>query len=622
MCGIVGVVGNPAARDIILTGLQRLEYRGYDSAGLATLSNLGTLEVRKAVGKLQALRDEVAANPPSAGSVGIGHTRWATHGSPSVLNAHPHLGRLGQVSLAVVHNGIIENYQELRADLAPHGAIFRTETDTEVIPYAVANALQHSTDNLAQAVRAAARSFRGSFAFVVLREGDAQTLVGTRRGAPLCVGLGGAGGGANYFASDPLALAGVTNRFMFLEDDDTATLTPAGVTVVDGQGKTVQRPVQTLDLSTDLAGKQGFKHFMLKEIHEQPAVISRILQSYTGAQTLQPALPLAGLNLAEIRHINLVACGTASYAGLVGKYYIEQLAGLPVNVDIASEFRYRNPPLPPGGLFIAVSQSGETADTLAALEHAKAAGQHILVLTNVTTSSMARAADAVVDLLAGREVAVASTKAFTAMVACLALFALQLAAARGMAEDEVAENIRAFRALPNHLTDLLSHAGALEPLADRLTAARSMLYLGRGLLTPLAYEGALKIKEISYIHAEGYAAGEMKHGPIALIDKAMPVVTLAASTDGLFEKTISNMREAQARHGQIILITDAAGAAPFQEEEKSNPSLAVVKVPTVPALLTPMVYAVPLQLLAYLTATAKGTDVDQPRNLAKSVTVE
>jgi glucosamine--fructose-6-phosphate aminotransferase (isomerizing) len=620
MCGIVGVVGNPKAIDIVLTGLSRLEYRGYDSAGLAVLNTLGQMEIRKAVGKLQALNDEVTTNPPANGAVAIGHTRWATHGAPSVTNAHPHTGRIGKNNLAVVHNGIIENYQDLRAELKPHGAMFVTETDTETIPFALAIALEHSVPTLTQAVAAANQKFRGSYAFVVMREGDRSQLVGTRRGAPLCVGVGE---GANYFASDPLALAGVTSKFIFLEDGDVATLNADRISILNAEGKEVKRPVKVLDLSTDAAGKQGYKHFMLKEINEQPAVVSRILQAYTTPDTFLPTLPLGTLKLADIRHINIVACGTAYYAAMVAKYAIESLARIPVNVDVASEFRYRNPPYIPGGLFIAVSQSGETADTLAALEHAKAAGQHILVFTNVTTSSMARAANAVVDLMAGREIAVASTKAFTAMVACLTLFAMQLAQARGVKAADLSPHIQAFRTLPNMLTDLLSHTRPLEDLSDRLITSRSMLYLGRGALTPLALEGALKIKEISYIHAEGYAAGEMKHGPIALIDKAMPVVTLASSTDGLFEKTISNLREVEARHGQIILITDAAGAAKVIEDHGGEPEgITLLTVPTASALLAPMVFAIPLQLMAYYTATAKGTDVDQPRNLAKSVTVE
>ncbi|MBI1309459.1 MAG: glutamine--fructose-6-phosphate transaminase (isomerizing) [Proteobacteria bacterium] len=618
MCGIVGVIGNPKAAEIILTGLGRLEYRGYDSSGLAVLNNLGTLEVHKAVGKLQSLLDKVKATPPSAASIGIGHTRWATHGSPTEENAHPHTGRLGGVNLAVVHNGIIENYQELRAELSPHGAVFRTETDTETIPFAIANALEYGGGHFIPAVRAATQKFRGNFAFVTLKEGDTTQLVGTRRGAPLCIGVGT---GANYFASDPFALAGVTSKFIFLEDDDIATLTPTSITIQDAKGNPVTRPTKTLDLSEDMAGKAGYKHFMLKEIHEQPAVVTRILQAYTSAKTMQPTLPLEGLNLAEIPFINIIACGTASYAGMLGKYFLEQFARVPVNVDVASEFRYRNPPFPPGGIFIGVSQSGETADTLAALEIAKAAGQKIIVFTNAPNSSMARAADVVVDLMAGREIAVASTKAFTAMCLNLALFALQVGAARGLPVAEVATQITALRTLPTYLTNQLNQPPAqFEELAERLTAARSMLYLGRGTLTPIAFEGALKIKEISYIHAAAYASGEMKHGPIALVDKTLPVINLASGTDGLFEKTVSNLKEVEARHGQVILVTDDEGAKQLDDATRSK--LTLIKVPTVPPILAPMVFTVPLQLLAYHTATAKGTDVDQPRNLAKSVTVE
>ena len=617
MCGIVGVVGNPEAQSIVLTGLQRLEYRGYDSAGIATLTPQGRMEVRKAVGKLQALLDEVAAKPMGPSTTAIGHTRWATHGSPTTANAHPHVGSMGGNSLAVVHNGIIENYQELRAELKPHGAAFLSETDTETIPYVIANALEHSVETLAQAVQAATKKFRGSFAFVVMKGGDNTQLIGTRRGAPLCVGVGN---GANYFASDPLALAGITSKFIFLEDDDIATITPQGIEIQDAAGKLVQRPAKVLDLSTDLAGKQGFKHFMLKEIHEQPAVVTRLLQTYTTQDTFQPALPMGNLKLADVSFINIIACGTASYASMVGKYFIEQFARVPVNVEVASEFRYRNPPYPRGGLFIAVSQSGETADTLAALEHAKAAGQHILVFTNVTTSSMARAADAVIDLMAGREIAVASTKAFTAMMTTLSLFALQLAAARGMTAADIKPHVTALRTLPNHITSQLTNIKQLEDLTEQLLPSTSMLYLGRGSLSAIAFEGALKIKEIAYIHAEGYASGEMKHGPIALVDKHLPVVNLATSTDGLFEKTVSNLKEVEARHGQVILVTDTEGAAKLDAHTRDK--LTLITVPTVPAFISPMVFTIPLQVLAYLTATAKGTDVDQPRNLAKSVTVE
>ncbi|RYG60425.1 MAG: glutamine--fructose-6-phosphate transaminase (isomerizing) [Alphaproteobacteria bacterium] len=617
MCGIVGVVGNTEAQSIVLTGLQRLEYRGYDSAGIASLGAQGQFQTRKAVGKLQSLLSEVEANPLSATTTAIGHTRWATHGSPTTANAHPHQGKFGKYGFAVVHNGIIENYQELRAELTPHGANFLSETDTETIPYVIADALSRSSETVAMAVRAATSKFRGSFAFVAMQEGEPDHLTGTRRGAPLCVGIGDK---ANYFASDPLALAGITSKFIFLEDDDIASISPQGVQIMDGTGKIVERPIKTLDLSTDLAGKQGFKHFMLKEIHEQPAVVSKLLQEYTTTDSLQPKLPMNGLDLKSITYINIIACGTASYAAMVGKYFIEQFARVPVNVEVASEFRYRNPPYPPGGLFVAVSQSGETADTLAALEHAKAAGQKILVFTNVTTSSMARAADAVIDLMAGREIAVASTKAFTAMMTTLSLFSLQLAAARGMPGKDIAVHINALRTLPNHITNQLASTKQLEAVVEQILPAHSMLYLGRGALAPIAFEGALKIKEISYIHAEAYASGEMKHGPIALVDKHLPVVNLATSTDGLFEKTVSNLKEVEARHGQVILITDSEGESKLDNVTRQNTS--VINVPTVPAFIAPMVFTIPLQVLAYLTATAKGTDVDQPRNLAKSVTVE
>ncbi len=617
MCGIVGVVSNPSAKDIVLTGLQRLEYRGYDSAGIATLNSSGSIELRRAVGKLQALVTETETNPLQSATTGIGHTRWATHGAPTTANAHPHIGHMGKHKLAVVHNGIIENYQELRAELGQLGATFHSQTDTETIPYVIATALERSAETLPQAVHAATQKFRGSFAFVVMQEDQPDVLTGTRRGAPLCVGVGE---GANYLASDPLALAGLTSKFIFLEDDDIATITPKGVSILDGKGKPVDRPVKVLDLTTDLAGKNGFKHFMLKEIHEQPAVVSRLLQSYTNPVDLSPVLPLQGLNLAGITHINIIACGTAYYASLIGKHYIEQFARIPVNVEVASEFRYRNPPYQKGGLFIAVSQSGETADTLAALEHAKAAGQNILVFTNVTTSSMARAADAVVDLMAGREIAVASTKAFMAMSVALGLFALQLAGAKGQAAAEILEASRALRTLPAFLSSQIATTKPLEELTEKLLETGSMLYLGRGSLAPIAFEGALKIKEIAYIHAEAYASGEMKHGPIALVDKSLPVVNLATSTDGLFEKTVSNLKEVEARHGQIILVTDAEGIAKL--DSASRDKMHLITVPTVPAFIAPMVFTVPLQLLAYLTATAKGTDVDQPRNLAKSVTVE
>ncbi len=621
MCGIVGVIGNPQAVDVVTTGLSRLEYRGYDSAGLAVLGPAGAIHTCKAVGKLAALMAKIPgfnATLPTPPTTAIGHTRWATHGAPTEANAHPHVGTCGAHTIAVVHNGIIENYNEYRTTLAKQGATFASETDTEIIPNALAHRMQGVGVSLVQAVQQLTPTFRGHFAFVAMAQGKPDELVGTRRGAPLCVGLAE---GASYLVSDPLALAGICSRFVYLEDDDVVHLTPNRLTITDKNGLPTTRPVTTLDLSTEASGKQGFKHFMLKEIHEQPAVCARILQEYTDAQTLLPCLPLLGLNLATVTTINIVACGTANYAGQVGKYAIESLSRIPTNTDIASEFRYRTPPLRPGDLFIAVSQSGETADTLAALEHAKANGQQILVLTNTPTSTMARMADAVINLQAGREIAVASTKAFTAMVLNLILLGLQLGHARGhLSGAQVHGHTTHLRTLPGLIESMLSHTGVLQKVASGLTGSHSALFLGRGMLAPLAYEGALKMKEISYIHAEGYASGEMKHGPIALVEPGLPVINLATSTDGLFEKTLSNLQEVAARRGHIILVTDDAGATQLPLSGKQG--LTLVTVPSSPPLLAPIIFAVPLQLLAYLTATEKGTDVDQPRNLAKSVTVE
>lgn len=607
MCGIVGVVGRTDAVAIVLQGLERLEYRGYDSAGVAALVD-GKLQTRKAVGKLVNLQ-KVLAEKPLGGTVAIGHTRWATHGVPSAVNAHPHLARLHGASVAVVHNGIIENYQDLRAALKEDGAAFISETDTEVIPFAMAQGIAKG-ENAALALADASKGFHGNFAVCSVVEGDDEELVATRKGAPLCVALGD---GFTACVSDPLALAGVADTFIYLEDGDVAVLTPKGATIADAAGRTVQRPVVKIDLSDEMTGKQGYRHFMLKEMNEQPVVLARILEAYTttaGEVVLPFELPEG------ITGLHVVACGTAYYAGLAGKYLIEDMARVPVNVDVASEFRYRKPPLQKGEVFIAISQSGETADTLAALEHAKAEGLHTLAFTNVPTSSIARAADGVLPLLAGREVAVASTKAFSAMVLCLMLFGLKLAG-KPRAQNDIVMHLRS---LPMQVGAALELAKPIEALAKSLTGATSMLYLGRGVLAPLAYEGALKMKEISYIHAEGYASGEMKHGPIALVEPGLPVVNLAAGNDGLFEKTLSNLKEVEARQGDIILLTDQTGLKHLDDATKAKAK--VIAMPDAPALLRPLVFAVPLQLLAYFTAVAKGTDVDQPRNLAKSVTVE
>ncbi len=620
MCGIVGVAGNPKAIEIVTTGLQHLEYRGYDSAGVAALDDSGTLHTCKAVGKIAALMEKIPSFTQRVGptTTAIGHTRWATHGAPTTSNAHPHIGQFGSHVLGLVHNGIIENHAELRSALSAKGAQFVSQTDTETLPYALADLLHTGAPNLTHALHTLLPTLRGNFAVVVLAQSTPDELWGTRRGAPLCVGVGN---GANYLVSDPLALAGVCEQFIFLHDDDVVHITSTSIEIF-ADGQLVTRAMQIMDLSTEAKGKQGYRHFMLKEIHEQPAVLARILQEHTNAESLLPELPLPP-EMLNPTSINIIACGTAHYATQVGKYFIEQLARVPVNADVASEFRYRNPPYLKGGLFIAVSQSGETADTLAALEHAKAAGQHILVFTNVPTSSMARAAHAVVPLLAGREIAVASTKAFSAMVASLLLFALQMGAARGhIASAQVQEVVQALRELPFQLQEQLEHTEAVQNLASRFAnlspAQRSMLYLARGALAPTAYEGAHKIMECSYLHAQAYPSGEPKHGAIALVEPGMFVLNLAASNDGLFEKTLSNMQEIAARHGEIVLITDTEGATHVPPSANTT----VLTVPTTHPLLLPLVFSIPLQLLAYHTATQKGTDVDQPRNLAKSVTVE
>ncbi|MFZ2619972.1 MAG: glutamine--fructose-6-phosphate transaminase (isomerizing) [Alphaproteobacteria bacterium] len=611
MCGIVGVIGTNTAAADVLNGLKKLEYRGYDSAGIAVKAG-AELHTRKEVGKIGALEALLQAEPFPAATAAIGHTRWATHGVPSKRNSHPHCC----ANVAVVHNGIIENYQELKAELQKGGANFLSDTDTETLPILLSHLMSTGMEPLA-AVQAMAKRVHGAFALGILFAGKHDMLMGTRRGAPLCVGLGK---GINYLASDPLALAGLTDTFIFLAEDDIAVLTPTTCDIYRPDGTTVKREKKLLDLSNELAGKAGYRHFMLKEINEQPSVVSTLLTTYLDATTGRAVLPKLPCTLSTVPQINIVACGTAYLAGMVGKYYFEQLAGVPVNVDVASEFRYRQPPFIKGGVFIAVSQSGETADTLAALEHAKAHGQHIITITNTPTSSMARAADVVIELKAGREIAVASTKAYMAMLVALAVLALKAAEEKGIAAKELDGMAQALRELPAKLTQALSLEPQLHTLAQDLMHATSMLYLGRGLLQPLAYEGALKMKEISYIHAEAYASGEMKHGPIALVDEHLPVINLATTADGLFDKTVSNMKEIEARRGRVVLFTDALGVSKLDKD-----IAATARVLTVPAshpFTAPMLFAIPLQLLAYHVATSKGTDVDQPRNLAKSVTVE
>ena len=607
MCGIVGALGRGPVAGPIVSALKRLEYRGYDSAGVATLEN-GRLERRRAEGKLKNLEAKLAA-APLGGTIGIGHTRWATHGKPTENNAHPH----ASPRLAVVHNGIIENFRALRQELAAEGHVFQTETDSEIAAFVVEDELAKGKSPEA-AVPAALGRLRGAFALVYLFEGEEDLLIGARQGAPLAIGYGD---GAMYLGSDALALAPFTDRIAYLEEGDWAALTRKGAEIHDASGKRVERRIQRSPAGSLLAEKGAYRHFMAKEIHEQPEVVGHTLARYIdmGGLRLKPfAWPA---DPARLTRLSIVGCGTAYMAGLIAKYWIERLARLPVEIDVASEYRYREAPVDDGGLVLVISQSGETADTLASLRHAKERGAKTVGIVNVPDSSIARLTDAAAPTLAGPEIGVASTKAFTCQLAALAALAIGLGKARGTI-DEGAESalIGELVATPG----LLAEALKLEPKAERLAhvvaRARDVLYLGRGTAYPLALEGALKLKELSYIHAEGYAAGELKHGPIALIDEAMPVIVIAPR-DAVFEKTVSNMQEVAARGGKIILMTDAKGAA-----EATIESLVTIVLPDMAATFSPMVYAVPVQLLAYHTAVVMGTDVDQPRNLAKSVTVE
>ncbi|KID12517.1 glutamine--fructose-6-phosphate transaminase (isomerizing) [Ponticoccus alexandrii] len=605
MCGIVGVLGQHEVAPIIVEALRRLEYRGYDSAGIATVHQ-GKLDRRRAVGKLVNLSD-LLVHEPLAGLSGIGHTRWATHGAPSADNAHPH--RSGPV--AVVHNGIIENYKELRADLAEHGLTPQTQTDTETISMLA----QHLLDKGLSPVEAAMQCIdrlEGAFALAFLFDGEEDLIVAARKGSPLAIGHGD---NEMYVGSDAIALAPMTSRITYLEEGDRAVLTREGATITDTEGRRVNREMRTVQMDQTRIDKAGHKHFMAKEIAEQPVVLSDALAAYLTEAGI--ALPEPGVDFSKIDRLTMVACGTAFYACFTAKYWFEQLARLPVEVDIASEFRYREPPVIPGTTALFVSQSGETADTLAALRYCKDKADRILSVVNVAESSIARESDLALPIHAGVEVGVASTKAFTCQLNVLLLLAIKAAEDRGLLSPEARDDLlAALRTLPGVMNAALAHDNALERIARQLSQARDILFLGRGLMYPLALEGALKLKEISYIHAEAYASGELKHGPIALIDKTVPVVVMAPR-DRLFEKTVSNMQEVMARGGKVVLITDAKGA-----EIAGQEAWHVIQMPEVPEILTPLLYALPAQLLAYHTAIAKGTDVDQPRNLAKSVTVE
>ncbi|HMQ92392.1 MAG TPA: glutamine--fructose-6-phosphate transaminase (isomerizing) [Amaricoccus sp.] len=606
MCGIVGILGSHEVAPLILEALKRLEYRGYDSAGIATLSD-GHLDRRRSVGKLVALSDLLVQNP-IRGHSGIGHTRWATHGAPSERNAHPH--RAGTV--AVVHNGIIENFRELRDELAAEGCVFETDTDTEAVVQLCDRELRAGKTPL-EAARATLAQLEGAFALAFLFEGEEDLLIAARRGSPLAVGHGD---GEAFIGSDALALAPLTNRVTYLEEGDHAVLTRDSIAIFDAAGQPVRREIVEVPIENFFAEKGPYKHFMAKEMHEQPTVISDALARYVSDGRDRIEIP-PGVDFSRCERLVMVACGTAYYACHVAKYWFERLARIPVEIEVASEFRYREPPLGENAIGIFVSQSGETADTLAALRYVRGEGGQIVAVVNVETSTIARESDVALPILAGPEIGVASTKAFTCQLTVLA--GLAIAAGRQRGTLDAAEEARLVTVLCG-APGLLARALALEPqiaeIAKDIAKARDILFLGRGTMYPLALEGALKLKEISYIHAEGYASGELKHGPIALIDEDVPVVVLSPS-DGLFDKAVSNMQEVMARDGKVVLISDSAGLAAANHGVWHS-----LQMPACDPFVAPILYAAPAQLLAYHTAVQKGTDVDQPRNLAKSVTVE
>ncbi|MFI4998934.1 MAG: glutamine--fructose-6-phosphate transaminase (isomerizing) [Reyranellales bacterium] len=607
MCGIIGIIGKAPVTPLLVEALKRLEYRGYDSAGVATLVN-GHIDRRRAEGKLVNLEARLAKEPLS-GIIGIGHTRWATHGKPSERNAHP----IATDRVAIVHNGIIENFQELKDELLAEGRRFDSDTDTEVVAQLLTSMLERQMSPEEAMAKAMAR-LRGAFALVALFSGRHDILMGARRGSSLAVGYGN---GEMYIGTDALALAPFTSQVSYLEDDDWVVLKADGCSVYQGTQK-VKRPVRKSGLSGAMIGKGNHRHFMLKEIYEQPAVVGDTLQSYLEPATRSVSLPALPFDWNKVTRLTITACGTACYAGMVAKYWFEKLARLPVEVEVASELRYREPPLPDGGVCIAISQSGETIDTLAALRYAKAHKQTILAVVNVPESAIAREAHVVLPTLAGPEIGVASTKAFTTQLTVLLAAAVAAGRERGTLSRADEERIaHAMIELPAHLNEALNLEEQYRHVAETILAeARDVLYMGRGSSFPIALEGALKLKEISYIHAEGYAGGEMKHGPIALIDEFVPVVVVAP-TDAIFDKIASNFEQVKARGGKLVLLSDAAGTARLGKQ-----AVAAITLPTVDPIVAPILYTVPVQLLAYHTAVAKGTDVDQPRNLAKSVTVE
>ncbi len=607
MCGIVGIVGRQEVGPRLIDGLKRLEYRGYDSAGVASVTN-GHIQRVRGQGKLINLSEKLSL-APLQGNLGIGHTRWATHGGPTEVNAHPH----ATDRVAVVHNGIIENYQELRLMLEAAGHVFSTETDTEIVAVLITEYLNRQMSPQ-EAVATGLKQLEGAYALAMIFAGEHDLMIAARKGSPLALGYGD---GEMYLGSDALALAPWTDQVCYLEDGDWAEIRRDGVIVHDADDAVVERALTQSQVADSVTDKGDFPHYMLKEIHEQPAVVAKTLQAVTDPAALCAALPPLPFELTTVPKITIIACGTAYYAGMVGKYWLEQTARIPVEIDVASEFRYREPPLPKGGVALIISQSGETADTLAALRHCKSQGQHVVAVVNVPESSIAREADVVLPTYAGPEVGVASTKAFTTQLSVLAGFAI--AAARSRATIDATTEVQLVSALlsvPAAMSAVLQQAPKLQAIAEKIAQARGALFIGRGSAYPMALEGALKLKEITYIHAEGQAAGEMKHGPIALIDENLPVIVVAP-TDRLFDKTLSNVNEVMARGGQVVLLSDGEGI-----ERVGDAVEAAIELPAVDPYIAPLVYAIPLQLLAYYAAVAKGTDVDQPRNLAKSVTVE
>jgi len=607
MCGIVGILGSKSVAHDLIEALRRLEYRGYDSAGIATVEN-GHLGRRRAEGKLRNLEDRVREEPLS-GRTGIGHTRWATHGRASVANAHPHMSR----NVCVVHNGIIENFRELRETLIAAGHVFDSETDTEAVAHLIEEELKRRSNDPIAAVQAALAQLKGAFALAILFAGHDDLIIAARQGSPLAIGHGD---GEMYLGSDAIALAPFTNAITYLEEGDWAVLRRSGAEIFDAENQPVTRTITRSPAGMQLADKGNYRHFMAQEIHDQPEVISHTLANLIDMASGRVDFPDLGVDLTKLSRVTISACGTAYYAGLIGKYWIERYARVPVEIDVASEFRYREPPLPQDGLAVFVSQSGETADTLATLRYCKGAGQRIVSIVNVRTSTIARESDVVLPTLAGPEIGVASTKAFTCQLAVLATLAIALGRARGTISEALEQElVSALMEVPRHISSMLGDEKPYETLAMDLSRARDVLYLGRGVSYPLALEGALKLKEISYIHAEGYAAGELKHGPIALIDESVPVIVVAPR-DELFDKTISNVQEVAARGGQIVFISDG------ESDDVGCDVFAHIRVPDVHPFTNPLIYAVPAQLIAYHTAVFMGTDVDQPRNLAKSVTVE